>query len=53
VNVIIDKLFELENMLVLKDIFTRVLKTEVYLKQKFEGTLTSPLKVGDQELETE
>ena len=34
VNAVLDKLFEIKNPLILKDIFTRVLKQEIYMKKR-------------------
>ena len=34
VNAVLDKLFEIKNPLILKDIFTRVLKQEIFMKKR-------------------
>lgn len=34
ITVVLDKLFQIKNKLVLKDIFTRVLRQEIYNKNK-------------------
>jgi len=34
INAVLDKLFEIKNKLVLKDIFTRVLRQEIFMKKR-------------------